>query len=163
MPDKSQSFEVVSLTIADYATQDAGGNGIQIGVRVGDLYVNAAPPTFPAWFAILVMRPKEQNFSFSLDVITPNRKEMLRVNCDCVADRMPNQETHLTSAIQFPPIPFPGFGEYLIRVKDGAGVVVFRHTLTFKLGVPDMPMMSVTAQATVNPELATPRGFATQP
>jgi hypothetical protein len=161
MPDKSASFDVVSITIADYATQDAGGNGVHVGVRVGDLYVASTPPTFPAWFAVLVLRPKQQNFNFSLDVIAPNRKEMLRINCDCIADRVPNQETHLTSAIQFPAIPFPGFGDYVIRVKDGAGAVVHRHILTFKLGVPDLPIMNVNATATVNPEFTRPPAFET--
>lgn len=152
MPASAAPFEVDSVTISEYATQGADGNQTLVGVRVGTAYIAELPPTLPPWFITLILLPKQQEFAFSVHIGAPNGKDVIRVDFDYRAEKLPTNEERLVTAIQVPPIPFPGFGEYPIRVKDAHGETVFRHPWIFRLGEPDRPVVSVNGRATVNPE-----------
>ncbi|OBP70730.1 hypothetical protein CK231_26265 [Mesorhizobium loti] len=156
MPASSPSFEVDSVTISEYVSQDGEGNQTFVGVRVGPSYIPELPQALPAWFVTVVMRPKTSEFKFAIHVGAPNKKEMLRINFDYKADRVLADGGHLISAIQLPSIPFPGIGDYPIRVKDENGETVYRHVLAFRLGQPDKPVVKIDGRAMVNPQFLNP-------
>ncbi|RWC61517.1 hypothetical protein [Mesorhizobium sp.] len=152
MPASAPPFEVDSIAISEYATQGADGNQTLVGVRVGTAYIAETPQTLPPWFITLILHPKQQEFLFSVHIGAPNGKEVIRIDFDYKSESPPADEERLVTAIQVPPIKFPGFGEYPIQVKDEHGETIFRHPWIFRLGSPARPVVSVSGRATVNPE-----------
>lgn len=149
---KSAFFDVESVTVADYASQDLDGKGILVGVRVGTNFVERAPRNFPNWFMVAVICPKANHFAFSVSVLAPNGKEMMKVDLDCHVEGPEFGHARLNSIIQFPPIPFPGLGDYIIRIKDESGATVYRYPLSFKQGNPERMTVTAEGKATLNPE-----------
>lgn len=146
------AFDVLSILTCDYAAQDSEGKQILIGVHDGPVYTLSMPPSLPAWYITVVMKPKAKDFTFKVDFDAPDSRRILRMTCTFSAETDLADDNRLVTAIQLPTIPFPGFGDYNIRVRNERSETVMRHTISLRSGRGVKPNINLDVVPEINPD-----------
>jgi hypothetical protein len=91
-------------------------------------------------------------FSCEMNIDGPAGRNILKVHFDHKADIIGGPGYRLIINVQLPTIPYPGDGDYQIRIKDQNGGTVFRQLLTLRTGLQQHPQAKVSARAEINTE-----------
>lgn len=140
-------FEPVSIVLCDYVTYEASGKLIQVGVAGDELRTSETPLFFPTFFLVTTIRPIARRFQFFIDFDVPSGDRLIRMNGSCEFKSEIPQHHTITTNVQLPPVPFPGEGKYVARIRDENLRPVFAKEFFFTVGPVKKPL--VTFDATV--------------
>lgn len=147
-------FKPVSVVFCDYVSQDMNGKSIQLGIIQEDLRFPTAPSLLAQFFVVVTIRPLSKNFSYIVDFDAPDGSSIIRLNASCEFESDIPPRNILSTNIQTPPIPFPGEGEYSVKIRDDSSKVVFTQPLHINVGTPPQLKMNFNGQLEIGEKYA---------
>ncbi len=149
----SHFFEVESVNICDFITQDQHGKSILVGVYTGELRFPEPPPAWPPFFFNVVLDPIERAFDFHVQFIRPDRRAFVSMRGHYAAAENPRKENRVVLNWQIAPVRFTGDGTYILEVRDGSDKVVFTREIDVSSGPGPRFAAELSGELTVDAEL----------
>jgi hypothetical protein len=87
-------------------------------------------------FIVTTIKPLSKRFEYSVDFDAPDGSRIIRLNVSCGIDGDILPRHLISTNLQTPAIPFPGEGEYSVKIRDDNLKVVFRQPLYIVVGPP---------------------------
>jgi hypothetical protein len=149
----NRDFEIDSFALCDYATADAIGKTILVGVYNGQIRLSDQPSH---WFPLVIhlaVSPKVKEFPFFVELIRPNGRKFLKMNASYRSMDTPEPHETFNLNIQLPPAPFTGVGDYKLQAKDQRGEVVFSSSFSVVVAPPLAKQIEINGQVEFDAEL----------
>jgi len=128
------AFEVESLILSDYFTQDINGKSILAGIYGSELVFAALPQVMPLLIFTVTLKPVENLFEAEIKFSGPNTKPLVVFDTSFSVQGQPNQFTRVIFNIQLPYLHFDGPGTYTIEVGAKGKKPHYRKQLNFVVG-----------------------------
>lgn len=150
----NKAFEVESVVVCDYSTQDANGKQIQVGI-FDHVVVRSTEATNMQPFSIVVgLKPIHPEFEFVIELLGPNNIGIIRGQFTVKYGKNPSDVHRVNINFAVPSIPFPGMGEYTVLVRLKNEKVVFRRVYNFVDGENlESQDAEISASASINADL----------
>lgn len=148
----SPAFTVDQILLSDFVSSDPEGKPTLVGIHLPPINYAELPETFPSLFLTIFAQPVSQQFKMGIFLDSPDKRSILRVNVDYSAEEVPDSTHRLVLNFQLPPVPFPGPGEYRIRIKDEHNSTVFQQPLLIRIAPQKRFEVKVNARVEVNTE-----------
>ncbi len=128
------TFEVESLILSDYFTQDINGKSVLAGIYGSELVFAALPPVMPLLIFTVTLKPVENSFEAEIRFSGPKTKPLVIFDATFSVQGQPTQFTRVIFNIQLPYLHFDGPGTYTIEVGAKGKKPHFHKQLNFVVG-----------------------------
>lgn len=130
------AFKPVSVVFCDYVSQDHAGKANHLGISQEEIRFPTTPPLLPQMYIVATIKPLSKRFKYIVDFDAPDGSRIIRLTGSCeIKEDYPPRHT-LSVNLQTPAIPFPGEGEYSVKMRDESLKVVFTQPLYLIVGQP---------------------------
>lgn len=146
-------FEVDNIQICEFASQDQSGKQILIGVNDPEVLFEHQPQMLPAMFIVMSIQPLATDTDIQVELTGPGGMGIIRGKFHLSLDSPVNPMFRMNLNFGVPALPFPGFGEYKVVVRDARDKAVSTKKYRFKLndGAPRI-QARVVGSAEINRE-----------
>lgn len=146
------SFSVQVALMCDFATQDAGGKPILVGVQYGDIRFDGEPKFFPPCFIHVVVVANSAKFSFSVKFLNPEDEDIFTVTSNFDSKDYPLRGESIIVNVQIPPIKFTSEGLHNLVVYDESGLEIYRRKYAVFCTTGDQFSAELSGSVSFNPK-----------
>ncbi|MBY5820403.1 hypothetical protein HFN60_32970 [Rhizobium leguminosarum] len=130
------AFKPVSVVFCDFVSQDHAGKANHLGISQEELRFPTAPPMLTQMFIVATIKPLSKRFKYIVDFDAPDGSRIIRLTASCETEGDYPPRHSISTNLQTPAIPFPGEGEYAVKIRDESLKVVFTQLLHIGIGQP---------------------------
>ena len=151
---KSKTFKVLDAVFCEYLSTDVAGKNHNLGIIPLEAQLGFMPQHMPSFFLSVTVEALAKKIKYGVQFLDP--KQQLIVSADFAWETDDKLQLHqvLTGNVQIPPIPFPGEGEYVAKVKDERGEIVYSRPLFVRVGEQDTAAFKASINVALGPAYA---------
>lgn len=128
------AFEVDSVTLSDYFTQDISGKSVLAGVYASELVFASTPTILPPLIITVVLKPNVNAFDAELSLSGPTTKQLVVFDAGFKVDSSISEFARAIFNIQLPLLKFDGPGPYSLEIGSKGKKPHFRKKINIMVG-----------------------------